>query len=82
MAVRTQTFHIAVCNVCGAEFDETGDYRHWDDTPELALAQVLYPTATGRSSPATRSSARSATPPTTWPAAGSHPTCSGRLLTR
>lgn len=42
MAVKTQTFHIAVCNVCGAEFDETGDYRYWDDSPELALAQVRY----------------------------------------
>jgi hypothetical protein len=41
MAVRTQTFHIAVCNVCGAEFDEAGDCLHWDDTPELALSQVL-----------------------------------------
>lgn len=42
MAVTTKTFHIATCDVCGAEFDETGDYRGWDDTPELALQQVLY----------------------------------------
>jgi hypothetical protein len=40
MAIKTQTFHIAVCDACGAEFDETGDFRGWDDTPELALAQV------------------------------------------
>lgn len=43
MAVKTQTFHIAVCDVtaCGAEFDEAGDYRYWDDTPEAALDQVI-----------------------------------------
>lgn len=40
MAVKTQTFHIATCDVCRAEFDATGDYRGWDDTPELALAQI------------------------------------------
>lgn len=43
MAVLTRTFHIAVCDVCGAVFDEAGSERwHWDDTPELALAQVEY----------------------------------------
>lgn len=42
MAVKTRTFHIAVCDVtdCGREFDDTGDYRYWDDTPELALAWI------------------------------------------
>jgi hypothetical protein len=42
MAVKTQLLHIAVCNVagCGAEFDETGDYRHWADSPELAIDEI------------------------------------------
>lgn len=42
MAIKTQTFHIAICDVCGAEFDETGDYRHWDTSPEAALNQIRY----------------------------------------
>ena len=42
MAIKTQTLHIAACDVCGTEFDATGDYRGWDDTPELALAQIRY----------------------------------------
>lgn len=40
MAIRQLVSHIAVCNVCGTEFDEAGDYAGWDDTPELAVAQV------------------------------------------
>lgn len=49
MAIKTRTFHIAICDVagCGAAYDETGDYRGWDDTPELALAQVTYDDTTG-----------------------------------
>jgi hypothetical protein len=44
MAIKTQTFHIAICDVtgCRAEFDETGDYRHWDTSPEAALDQIRY----------------------------------------
>jgi hypothetical protein len=42
MAIKTQTWHIAVCDVtgCGAEFDETGDYRYWDTSPDAALDQI------------------------------------------
>ncbi|MFJ4974152.1 hypothetical protein ACIP6X_02175 [Streptomyces coeruleorubidus] len=42
MAIKTQTWHIAICDVtgCGAEFDETGDYRHWDTSPDAALDQI------------------------------------------
>ncbi|MFL4904881.1 hypothetical protein ACJ6WF_17240 [Streptomyces sp. MMS24-I2-30] len=40
MAVKAQTFHIAVCDVCGIKFDEASEYWAWDDTPELALAQI------------------------------------------
>ncbi len=42
MAVKTQLFHIAVCDThgCGAVFDAAGDYAGWDDTPDLALDQV------------------------------------------
>lgn len=48
MAVETRTFHIARCDVCGAAFNTaTGDYWHWDDTPELALAQVEQDPGTG-----------------------------------
>jgi hypothetical protein len=42
MAVVTETVHIAACDVCGLKFDEPGDYWHWDNTPELALAQIDY----------------------------------------
>lgn len=40
MAVTTQTFHIATCDVCGLKFDEPGDCWAWDTTPALALDQV------------------------------------------
>ena len=40
MPVKTCTFHIATCSVCGAEFDETGDYRYWRETPEDAIEEI------------------------------------------
>ncbi|MFI0901783.1 AAA family ATPase [Streptomyces sp. NPDC020983] len=40
MAIRTQTLHIALCDVCGVEFDADGENWCWDDTPALALDQV------------------------------------------
>lgn len=40
MAIETLTSYIAVCDVCGKKFDEDGDVWCWDDTPDLALAQV------------------------------------------
>lgn len=40
MAVKSQTFYIAVCDICGAELDEAGDIWLWDTTRRLALDQV------------------------------------------
>jgi hypothetical protein len=40
VAVLTQTLHIARCDLCLLAFDEPGDVWCWDETPELALAQV------------------------------------------
>jgi hypothetical protein len=41
MTVKTQTLHIAACNVCGTHFDSTGDYEYWDSSPEAALEQIV-----------------------------------------
>lgn len=42
MAIKTQLIHVAVCDVCGVVFDENSDRWFWDETPELALEQVLH----------------------------------------
>lgn len=40
MAVREQLFYIAVCDICGTEFDEANGTWHWDRTRVLAIDQV------------------------------------------
>jgi hypothetical protein len=40
MAVKQQVFHIAACDICGAELDEAGDTWAWDTSRVLALEHI------------------------------------------
>ncbi|MGW3400763.1 hypothetical protein [Streptomyces zhihengii] len=41
MAIQQHTLYVAHCDVCRKAFDEDSDMSWgWDETPELALAQV------------------------------------------
>ncbi|MET8081845.1 hypothetical protein [Streptomyces sp. NPDC005303] len=40
MAVREQLFHIAVCDICGAECDEAGGIWLWETTRAAAIEQA------------------------------------------
>lgn len=44
MAVKTQLFHIVVCDICGAELDEANEAWAWDISRKAALSHIAdYP---------------------------------------
>jgi hypothetical protein len=40
MTIKVGVHYIAVCDVCFREFDDSGEYLGWSDTPALALDWV------------------------------------------